>query len=140
MEIYGIIELIQFFNDNLNFGFIFSDPSGTYSSYFDSENIQLKDNIVIINGNHSFFNVLELSDSFIRNTTTDGDSISVREALFLDKKVFATNCVDRPKDVIILKELSILIDDIYINNSTHNSIQNNGAIELLNLYKLKLKD
>ena len=139
MEIYGIIELIQFFNNNANFGFILSDPSGTYSSYFDSENIQLNDNIVVINVNHSFFKVLELSDSFVRNTTTDGDSISIREALFLNKKVFATNCVNRPNDVILLSKLSILIDDINMNHSTHNSIQNNGAIELLNLYKLKLK-
>jgi hypothetical protein len=140
MEIYGIIELIQFFNNNANFGFILSDPSGTYSSYFDSENIQLNNNIVVINGNHSFFKVLELSDSFVRNTTTDGDSISIREALFLNKKVFATNCVNRPKDVILLTKLSILIEDVYTNNSTHNSIQKNGAIELLKLYKLKLKN
>ena len=140
MEIYGIIELINFFNNNANFGFVLSDPSDTYSSYFNRQNIKLNDNIIVINGNHSFFKVLELSDSFIRNTITDGDSISVREALFLNKKVFATNCVNRPNDVILLTKLSILIDDIYINNSMHNSIQNNGAIELLNLYKLKLKD
>ena len=35
-------------------------------------------------------------DAFIRSTTTDGDSLSVHEALHLKKDVIASNVVDRP--------------------------------------------
>lgn len=136
-EIYGIIELIDFFNNNIDFGFILSDPSGDYSNYFNSNNIKLNKNILIINESHSFFKVLESSDCFIRNTSTDGDSISVREALFLNKKTFATNCVQRPKGVHILTDLSLLIKNNF-NNINH--VQYNGAKDLLKLYKSILVD
>jgi hypothetical protein len=136
-EIYGITELINFFNNNIDFGFIFSDPSGDYSNYFNSNNIILNKNIIVINKSHSFFKVLELSDCFVRNTTTDGDSISLREALFLNKETYATNCVQRPKGVNILTDLSLLIKD---NNNNINHVQNNGAEDLLKLYKSLLID
>lgn len=136
-EIYGIKELINFFNNNTDFGFVLSDPSGDYSNYFNSSDIKLNENIIIISNNHSFFKVLELSDCFVRNTSTDGDSISIREALFLNKKTFATNCVQRPKGVNILTDLSHLIEN---NHSNINHVQHNGAEDLLKLYKSILVD
>lgn len=136
-EIYGIVELIKFFNNNIDFGFILSDPSNDYSNYFKSNNIKLNKNIFIINESHSFFKVLELSDCFVRNTSTDGDSISIREALFLNKKTFATNCVQRPKGVHILTDLTLLIKNNF-NNVNH--VQHNGAKDLLKLYKNILVD
>lgn len=134
-EVYGIKELINFFNNNIDFGFVLSDPSGEYNSYINSNNIKLNSNIIIIANNHSFFKVLELSDCFIRNTTTDGDSISIREALFLNKKTFATDCVQRPNGVNILTNLSILTEDYSNDNLTTNHMQPNGAEDLLMLYK-----
>lgn len=136
-EIYGIKELINFFNNNTDFGFVLSDPSGDYSNYFNSSDIKLNENIIIINNNHSFFKVLELSDCYVRNTSTDGDSISIREALFLNKKTFATNCVQRPKGVNILTDLSHLMEN---NHSNINHVQHNGAEDLLKLYKSILVD
>lgn len=136
-EIYGIKELINFFNNNTDFGFVLSDPSGDYSNYFNSSDIKLNENIIIISNNHSFFKVLELSDCYVRNTSTDGDSISIREALFLNKKTFATNCVQRPKGVNILTDLSHLMEN---NHSNINHVQHNGAEDLLKLYKSILVD
>ena len=49
-----------------------------------------------------FFEILKLSDCLIRNTTTDGDSISIKEAIYLNKKVIATNCVDRPEGIKLI--------------------------------------
>ena len=133
-EVYGIKKLINFFNNNIDFGFVLSDPSGEYNSYINSNNIKLNSNIIIISNNHSFFKVLELSDCFIRNTTTDGDSISIREALFLNKKTFATDCVQRPNGVNILTNLSLLTEDYSNYNLITNNIQPNGAEDLLMLY------
>lgn len=42
-------------------------------------------------------------DVFVRNTSTDGDSISVREALYLGLKALCTDVVDRPNGVILFK-------------------------------------
>lgn len=39
----------------------------------------------------------------IRNTPTDGDSLSVKEALYLHKPILATDAVSRPKGVILFK-------------------------------------
>lgn len=38
----------------------------------------------------------------IRFTTTDGDSLSVKEALLAGKSVIATDVVDRPEQVILV--------------------------------------
>ena len=45
------------------------------------------------------------SDCLIRATTTDGDSLSVKEALYYKKKVIASNCVDRVPNVILYDNL-----------------------------------
>jgi glycosyltransferase involved in cell wall biosynthesis len=41
------------------------------------------------------------SDVFVRPTTADGDSISVREALALGRRVVASDAVERPRGVFI---------------------------------------
>lgn len=100
-EIYGISELAGIFKDLCNKALIISDPGASYRSYFFRNNIKLTENILMISEPHSFFEVLKLSDCYIRNTTTDGDSISVKEALYLNKNVIATGCVERPEGVIL---------------------------------------
>lgn len=98
-EIYGIASLLQIFNSYNELGLIVSDPQGAYFRYVSSENIVINENIIFISRPHSFFEVLRFSDCYIRNTSTDGDSISIKEALYLGVKVIATNCVDRPEGV-----------------------------------------
>ena len=134
-EIYGILELTNYFNISPQFYFILSDPSGEYLSYFNSNNIKLNNNILIINSRHSFYRVLQISDCFIRNTITDGDSLSVRESLYLNKKVIATDCVSRPKSVILKK--GSIDNAIKAYQSTQQNIFDkmaNGAEKILDLY------
>ncbi|SEB69706.1 hypothetical protein SAMN04489761_1484 [Tenacibaculum sp. MAR_2009_124] len=100
-EIYGIYEIISFFKKKKNFGLIFSDPSGAYWNEFKEKNIELGENIIVINEPHSFYEVLKVSDASIRNTSTDGDSLSVKESLFLRKKTFCTDVVNRPNGVVL---------------------------------------
>ncbi len=55
----------------------------------------------------SFVKLLSCSDVMLRTTNTDGDAISVREALFLRKKVIASDVVDRPRGVILFKNRDV---------------------------------
>ncbi|MGE5351598.1 MAG: glycosyltransferase family 1 protein [Acidobacteriota bacterium] len=100
-EVYGITELVEVFRQVLDKALVISDPSASYMNYFLKNNIKLTDNIIMITVPHSFFEVLKLSDCYIRNTSTDGDSLSVKEALYLYKNVLATSCVQRPEGVCL---------------------------------------
>lgn len=103
-EIYGIFELIEAFSTNLQYGLVFSDPSGIYSKVIKEKNIHLPDNVLVVNVEHSFYRVMQLCDASIRNTTTDGDSLSVKESLYLKRYTFVTDVVSRPVGCILYKK------------------------------------
>ena len=98
-EIYGIDFLISFFKEKEQDVLIISDPSKDYSLFYEKNAIP--ENIIFINEQHSFYALIQKSDIVIRGTSTDGDSISIKEALYAQKKVIATDCVDRPSNVIL---------------------------------------
>lgn len=99
-EIYGISMLVEIFNNYNKRCLIISDPSGKYKKYL-MKHIRFSKNIFLISYEHDFLNVLSISDCFIRATTTDGDSLSIWEAIYLGKNVIASNCVSRPDNVIL---------------------------------------
>lgn len=99
-EIYGIDFLVGYVRYKKDYCLFISDPSGQYYNHFKEENL---DNIFFISQPHSFYKLLKYADIMIRPTATDGDAISVREALSLGKVVIATNRVDRPEGVILFK-------------------------------------
>lgn len=98
-EIYCGSKLVELFcrSNNQDKFLVFSDPSGQYSRLFSEK--KLTENILLISHSHSFMEVLKLSDVFLRYTTTDGDALSIHEALFLGKPVIASDVVDRPNGV-----------------------------------------
>ncbi len=143
-EIYNGTFLIKMFckDENQKFGFVFSDPSGNYKKHFEKQGLSLTPNILLISEAHSFFEVLRKTDCFIRCTTTDGDPLSVKEALYLQKTVFATDVISRPQEVFTFRlnlkaeELQKLINKTEELQNTVKSQQiSNGANELLDLYK-----
>tara|TARA_B110000908_G_C10133161_1_gene393190 strand:- start:37 stop:996 length:960 start_codon:yes stop_codon:yes gene_type:complete len=140
-EIYGIFSLVDYFNKSPNKRLVISDPKGSYFSYSKNNNIKIEKNIVFLTGDHSFFEVLKLANCFIRNTSTDGDSLSVKEALFLGVSVIATNCVDRPPGVTLIKcknswSLENAINKIKFNIVIKQNIQPiNCGIEIIDLYR-----
>jgi hypothetical protein len=99
-EIYQIRFLLDLFNEVNDCCIILSDPSGMYSNYLLKNKVKIPTNVFIIKETHSFFELLKDTDVMLRITTTDGDSISVREALYLHKIVIASDAVDRPAGVI----------------------------------------
>jgi glycosyltransferase involved in cell wall biosynthesis len=139
-EIYGIFELIDFFLKNNHLALVISDPKGDYYTNFLNKGVKVSDNIKFLLGNHPFVEVVKVSDCVIRNTTTDGDSLSVNEALYFGKKVIATNCVNRPEGVIVYgANIPLKLNDainLSINSNNDSSIKKpkNAAIELVKLY------
>jgi glycosyltransferase involved in cell wall biosynthesis len=57
-----------------------------------------------------FYPILRFADIFLRPTNTDGDAISVREALYLGVPVVASDVVERPHETLIFKNRNI--DDL----------------------------
>lgn len=95
-DIYGIDFLVQYFKNSHDYALIISDPSGNYRKQY----THLKSHSVFfIDYPHSYFEVLKRVDCFIRNTSTDGDALSVKEALYLGVPVLCTDIVDRPSGV-----------------------------------------
>lgn len=138
-EIYGGSLLYEIFSQSPKAGLLFSDPTGDYKQYLEKKYKTLPDNIFFISEAHSFINVLQLSDCFIRATTTDGDSLSVKESICFHKPVIASDCVDRPKGCTLFKTL-----DRHDLESKIHGFQNlvisdtdhlDGFKDILNLYK-----
>lgn len=48
-----------------------------------------------------FASIVQSSDIYVRTPLSDGDAITVREALFFGKTVFASDCVNRPEGVML---------------------------------------
>lgn len=105
--------------------------------------LELKKHILVFVNNDEFWPILKKGDVFIRPSITDGDSNTIREALFLKKYVIASNCVSRPESCILYENLNSeeLTDKIISINMAKepNSIQigNQNLIEdlLINLSK-----
>ena len=73
--------------------------------------LNLGENFYLMTGNVILWPLFRKVDLMIRPTTSDGDAISVREALFFNCPVIASDVTSRPKDVIIFKNRDIM--DLY---------------------------
>lgn len=97
-ETYGISFLIDYFKNHPKYFLCVSDPSGQYAEKYHRDNFN---NVLFITEKHSFYRLIELSDVVLRPTATDGDALSVKEGLYLKKKVITTDIVDRPDGVVL---------------------------------------
>lgn len=67
------------------------------------EALHLEDCLLLMNESISFVKLMEVADIMLRPTLTDGDSLSVREALYLGKTVIASDVVTRPEGVVLYR-------------------------------------
>lgn len=95
-EIYRISEIIERFADYPEYQLLVSDPSGNYRSYIHKHTPHISSNVFFISHLHDFKSILLLSDAFIRNTSTDGVSLSIHEARELGVPILASSAADRP--------------------------------------------
>ena len=98
-DIYGIEFLAAYFTAHKSFTLLVSDPKGGYKKKLSP----CADNIVFIDQPHSYFELLRNIDIFVRNTSTDGDALSVKEALYLGKPALCSDVVDRPAGTILFR-------------------------------------
>lgn len=64
---------------------------------------QIQSSFFLINEKASFVKLIEQSDMVIRPTNTDGDSLTIREGLYLNKIVLASDVVQRPEGTKLFK-------------------------------------
>lgn len=102
-DLYGIGFLIRAFAGRKGITLLVSDPSGTYARKWEESGEPLPPNVHFIAYPHCYFELLRRVDVFIRNTSTDGDSLSVKEALYLGCRVLCSDAVNRPEGVITFR-------------------------------------
>ncbi|SKD09657.1 Glycosyltransferase involved in cell wall bisynthesis [Chitinophaga ginsengisegetis] len=139
-ETYQVTLLVNIFRKMKDDALVISDASGRYKSFLQQQGLEIPANVLLISEPHPFFEILKRSDVFLRITTTDGDSLSVKEALFLGKQVLATDVVNRPAgtQLVALNEWDIAdaIGKMRHDNTVYNRhTLSNGGEELLQLYK-----
>lgn len=71
------------------------------------EKLDLQENFLLLNENLSFVRLIEQADIVLRPTNTDGDALTVREALYLGKPIIASDIVNRPLGTILFKSRDI---------------------------------
>jgi hypothetical protein len=67
----------------------------------------LQDVFFLIQTKLSFAKLIEASDIVIRPTNTDGDALTIREGLYLNKFVLASNVVQRPERTITFETRNV---------------------------------
>ena len=123
------------------------DPSNTTKAFINNllDGLHFGTNkVLLINEKIDFVSLLKKSSLTIRATRTDGDSISVRESLYFNIPVVASDVAVRPKGTIIFKneDSNDLANKImYALNNKHKIIYNHidYGQEIINLYKNILK-
>lgn len=97
---------------------------------------ELSDQILIWEQPISFVRLLQKCDLVLRTTNTDGDALSIREALYYGKQVLASDIVKRPEGIYLFKtrevdDLVNKINEIAMSNSGVNNLQ---AIDYREIY------
>ena len=128
-EIYGIEFLIDFFR-NRNEILVISDPSGQYADKHKGEDL------FFITEPHSTYTLYKHVDGTIRNTATDGDSLSVRESLLLGIPTYATDRVDRPEGCILFhyNDAESLSEALNEKRQAIKVIMNNPIEQIIEVY------
>jgi hypothetical protein len=107
-EIYGITAVVDNIMASEHSALIISDPSGNYRRFMEGIRKNLPENILWVTQPHDFWNILEHSHSFIRNTTTDGTALSIQEAFCCGTVVFASDSVSRDDGCHVYHDLSCI--------------------------------
>ena len=144
-DLYGIdlsIELMNRLVQNgyKNIGFIYVIPDiGNYDYYEKMQNLvkkyNLEDNFHFYTNPVAYPAVINMCDLFIRPTNTDGDALSIREALTLKKPAIASDVCKRPEGTILFKSKDI--EELYVKTT---DVINNYEIYKAKTENIKFAD
>lgn len=71
------------------------------------DELNIKESIYIISGQKEMWPIIKQSVLFIRATNTDGDPLSIKEALYFGTKVLASDCCKRAELVSLFKSRNL---------------------------------
>jgi glycosyltransferase involved in cell wall biosynthesis len=127
-DLYGFDILVQAYNDLLvekklkKVLLILVDPSNSTQKYVESllANFKIlnRSNVLYVTEPIDFSTLIKKSNIIVRATRSDGDSLTVRESLYLGTPIVASDITYRPKDTILFKndnsdDLKDVLFDIY---------------------------
>ena len=102
-----VAETIKKNGDNIVIIFIVTTLEVNKEMFFEyQERIKkkgLENHIYLLHKKLSFVNLIKESNLVVRPTNTDGDALTIREALYLGKPVIASDVVERPQGTILFK-------------------------------------
>lgn len=125
-----------------NTALILVDPSNTTKDFVNDllDGLDFKDNkVLLITDKIDFVSLVKKSTLTIRATRTDGDSLSIRESLYLNIPIIASNITWRPSGTILFnnndsKDLSDKISDTLINPVIHDYLNDDYGEKIIDLY------
>lgn len=119
-------------------------------NYFDKLNERLieydiKDNFLFVTEPFQFYPLLLNCDIFVRPTNTDGDAISIREALYFKVPTVASNVVQRPVGTISFNNRDMndfvkCVENVLENydmykDKLNNIVESNYGLDIIGLYE-----
>lgn len=151
VDIYGIQQIILSLDllvkKGYSIGLIIILPIIENQNYYkeileEIKELNLQNNILIFTQNiPNAFEIWKLSNVFIRATSTDIEGISLKEALYYDIPVVASDVIERPKEVILYKHGNLIdltekiISALNIKKIKSHRPEINTCDQILLLYK-----
>jgi glycosyltransferase involved in cell wall biosynthesis len=149
VDLYGLdmcIELMnKIRNDNVSFVFVVGNREECkelFEKYQSKiEQMDLIETFLLTSTPLPFVKIIEKSDIVLRPTNTDGDALTIREALYMNVPVISSDVVKRPKGTIIFasRNQTDLIDKTKSTLDNINSIKNSLEYENEDYYNFYMK-
>lgn len=84
------------------------DSKNIYENYSAKiKDLQIEDTFLLLNIKLSFVKLIQQANIVVRPTNTDGDALTVREALFMNKIILASDVVIRPVGTHLFKNRDV---------------------------------
>ena len=122
VDVYGLdmcIELTSKLKENYpKIGFIFALPDVSEKKDYQErmkkriKELNIEDNFYFLVGQKELWPLFKRANLMLRPTYIDGDSVSIREAIFFTIPTIASDFCERPKNTILFKNRDI--NDLYI--------------------------
>jgi len=144
-DLYGIdlcIELTAKLRDaGMNPGFVFFLGSMPDKDYYRKlqdriEELALENHFLFCRESLGFHHIIKSCHVFVRPTNTDGDAVSIREGLYYNKAVIASDVVKRPQGTRVFKNRDL--EDLY--KVSMSTIRELGVMEPHSLDHVESKD
>jgi len=147
-DLYGIdmcIDCARYFRKNKIDAYIIfiiaslQNGKELFSMYSQSiQNEKLEDYIILYPKPISFVRLILKSNIILRPTNTDGDALTIREALYLNKPVIASDVVKRPRGTTLFKtrDFADLINKLEsILQHSSKKLHNSSKIDYKEIYR-----